>query len=169
MKIIVLIIIGLVASVAALAQTDPQKPAGVEELYLAKDDGNGKAGEQVSEFATTDVPIYCIVLLSAPQKVTVKMNFVAVGVAGMKADTKVVTTSYTTKEGQNRVNFAGRPEGKWPPGKYRVDIFLDGKAAKALEFDIRSTGSNSGGNNTAGKYLLAEDSKPRPAKKAPRP
>ena|SRR6476469_6034768 len=169
MKIIFLIIVGLVTSMAAFAQAQPQNPPGVEELYLAKDDGKGKAGEQVSEFATTDVPIYCVVLLSEPQKVTVKMNFVAVGVAGMKAETKVVTTSYTTKEGQNRINFSGRPEGRWPPGKYRVDIFLDGKPAKALEFDIRSASPNSGGNNTAGKYLLADDAKPRPVKKATKP
>src|SRR6476661_7240221 len=169
MKIIFLIIVGLVTSMTAFAQAQPQNPPGVEELYLAKDDGKGKAGEQVSEFATTDVPIYCVVLLSEPQKVTVKMNFVAVGVAGMKAETKVVTTSYTTKEGQNRVNFSGRPEGSWPPGKYRVDIFLDGKAAKALEFDIRAPATGAGGENTAKKLLLAEEPKPRRTAKPPKP
>lgn len=110
---------------------------GVEELYLAKDDGTGKAGEQVTEFFTTNVPIYCVVLLDTADKVTVKMNFVAVSVAGVKNETKVVTASYTTKDGQNRVNFSGRPDGRWTPGRYRVDIFLDGKVARDLEFDIK--------------------------------
>ena len=140
MKHLVLILIGLIATAAAFGQSDTVTRLKVEEIYLARDDGNGKAGEQVSEFATTDVPIYCIVLLDAPGKVTVKMNFVAVKVTGLKADTKVVTASYVTKDTQNRVNFTGRPEGNWPAGRYRVDIFLDGKAAKALEFDIKSQG-----------------------------
>ena len=166
MRIIAIVIFALAAYAPASAQVPVP---GVEELYLARDDGKGKAGEQVSEFATADVLIYCIVLLTEPRMVTVKMNFVAVGVAGIKAHTKVVSASYTTKEGQNKVNFTGRPEGKWPPGKYRVDIFLDGKAAKTLEFDIKVTGANAGGNNTAQKYLVAEDPKPRPLKKAQRP
>ena len=106
--------------------------SGVEEVYLAKYDGEGKAGDQVSAFSTTDIPIYCVVLLESSKATVVKMNFVAVSVSGVKADTKVVTASYTTKESQNRVNFTGRPDGKWTPGKYRVDIFLDGKSLKDI-------------------------------------
>jgi hypothetical protein len=35
------------------------------------------------------------------------------------------------------VNFNGRPAGKWTPGKYRADIFVDGKLAKNLTFEIK--------------------------------
>lgn len=168
MKIIAILLFTLFGYTIALAQAEPSSQAKVEELYLARDDGSGKAGDQVSAFQTTDIPIYCVVLLDSAQKVTVKMNFVAVVVPGMKAETKVVTASYTTKEGQNRINFSGRPEGKWPPGRYRVDIFLDGKPAKALEFDINHAASGSGGDNTAGKYKLAEEPKKRTARKPPK-
>lgn len=129
---------------AAWSQAGPAAAPAVEEVYLAKDDGNGKAGEQVSEFATTDIPIHCVVLLDSSAKVTVKMNFVAVSVSGVKAETKVVTASYTTKEGQNRVNFTGRPDRVWTPGKYRVDLFLDGKAATNIGFEIKSSSVNAG-------------------------
>ena len=150
----------LICSYVASAQTDTTVPAaGAEEVYLAKDDGNGKAGEQVTEFRTTDIPIHCVVLLDSAEKATIKMNFVAVRVAGVKAETKVVTASYTTKDGQNRVNFTGRPEGRWTPGKYRVDIFVDGKIAKNLEFDIRA----SAGNINAAKFAQPVDPpKPKP-------
>jgi len=152
-KAFFLIINLLVLSVAAYSQVPPQPTLapGVEEAYLAKDDGNGKAGEQVEEFKTTDVPIYCVVLLQSSVKSVVKMNFVAVNVSGVKPDTKVVTASYTTKEGQNRVNFTGRPESVWTPGRYRVDLFIDGKLAKNLVFDIKGPG----GNATAAKYFEA--------------
>ena len=125
------------------AQTETPTPA-IEEVYLARDDGKGKAGEQVAEFVTTDVPIHCVILLDTLTKVTVKMNFVAVTVAGVKAETKVVTASYTTKDGQNRVYFTGRPDGRWTPGKYRVDLFIDGKAATNLTFEIKASGVNAG-------------------------
>ena len=164
MKVLYTILICLFVSAGVYAQGDTPPTPSVEELYLAKDDGKGKAGEQVSEFRTSDVPIYCVVLLDTQTKVTVKMNFVAVSVAGVKADTKVVTASYTTKDGQNRVNFSGRPDDKWTPGKYRVDIFLNGKIAKNVEFEIKGPG----GNTTATKYFSPPET-PRPPKRSRKP
>lgn len=154
----------LVAS--AQGQSDPPAKPVIEELYLARDNGEGRAGEQVSEFRTSDVPIYCVVLLETGQKVTVKMNFVAVAVSGVKPETKVVTASYTTKENQNRVNFTGTPDGRWTPGKYRVDIFLDGKPARNLEFEIRGASGTGRNNNTAEKF--APDP-PKPPARRPKP
>jgi hypothetical protein len=155
-RVLFLLTFLLVSGYAAFAQNAAQTASagGIEEVYLAKDDGNGKAGEQVSEFRTTDVPIYCVVLLESDAATVVKMNFVAVSVAGVKPETKVVTASYTTKNGQNRVNFTGRPEEKWTPGKYRVDLFLDGKKAKDVEFDIKN---NAGAINTSGAATAARN------------
>ncbi len=152
MKVLYTILICLLFTFSPYAQSDPPATPAIEEVYLARDDGEGKAGEQVTEFRTTDVPIYCVVLLDSQLKAVVKMNFVAVSVAGVKPETKIVTASYTTREGQNRVNFTGRPDGKWAPGKYRVDLFLDGKIAKNVEFEIKGTGSVNG-ITSAAKYL----------------
>lgn len=164
LKAVFLLTFLLLCSHVAFGQTDTSMPAsGVEEVYLAKDNGEGKAGEQVTEFRTTDIPIHCVVLLDSAAKATVKMNFVAVSVSGVKAETKVVTASYTTKDGQNRVNFTGRPDGRWTPGKYRVDIFVDGKMARNLEFDIRASSSNM----AAAKFVQPVDppkTKPRQRK-----
>ena len=159
MKFIYSFILCLFVATGSHAQGDQAPTPAVESLYLAKDNGSGKAGEQVAEFSTSDLPIYCVVLLERTGKVTVKMNFVAVSVAGVKADTKVVTASYTTKDGQNRVNFSGRPEDLWTPGTYRVDIFLDGKIAKNVEFEIKNKGISA----TAAKFVASPD----PPKSAP--
>lgn len=154
---------------AVFGQSGDQPPSGIEEVYLAKDDGSGSAGEQVTEFDTTDIPIYCVVLLGSDAATVVKMNFVAVSVLGVKPETKVVTASYTTKKGQNRVNFTGRPEGKWTAGKYRVDLFLDGKKAREIELVVKNTGgASAGASSTAAKnFQDPKTPKPAPRKRIP--
>lgn len=163
MKAVLFFAFLIIFTLSVFAQGDVPSAPAIEGVFLAKDNGEGKAGEQVSEFRTTDVPIYCVVLLDANSKVTVKMNFVAVNVKGVKPETKVVTASYTTKEGQNRVNFSGRPDDKWTPGIYRVDLFLDGKPAKNLEFEIK--GSAAGVSTAASSFQSPPTPRPKPAKR----
>ena len=78
-----------------------------------------------------------MVVLGSAAPVTVKMNLVAVSVAGVKDETRVVSSSYTTKDNQDRVNFTGRPEKLWIPGRYRADVFIDGTLVKKIDFEIR--------------------------------
>ena len=129
----------LASAVGALAQEAAAIPAktGILEVYFAKDDGTGKAGDEATSFVTTDVPIYCVVLLDSATHTTVKMNLVAVGVPGVRAGTKVVSTTYTTRDNQDRVNFSGRPAGQWVAGRYRVDIFVGNAAAVSREFAVQ--------------------------------
>lgn len=127
------------SSLGVFGQTKPA--VGIEDIYLAKDNGSGKAGDAATSFSTSDIPIYCVVQLDSTAPVTVKMNLVAENVPGVKAETKVVSTTYTTKGGENRVNFYGKPAGKWTAGRYRADIFIDGKVVKTLVFDIKSAAS----------------------------
>jgi len=139
LKLFLLIAIFCLAAFAAHAQAPAQPviPPGIDEVYLAKDDGTGHAGVQSSIFLPTDVPIYCVVQLESAVPTTVKMNLVAESVPGVKPETHVVSTSYMTKDGQNRVNFTGKPLGSWPPGRYRAEIFLDGQLTRNLSFEIR--------------------------------
>ncbi len=133
-----LFIIGLWCSSSAIGQeADAPKPSGVEQLYLAKDDGTGNAGDPALDFVTTDIPIFCVVVLDSNLPVTVKMNLVVVSVPGVRSETKVVSTRYTTKNREDRVNFSGNPHGLWTAGKYRVDIYIDEKLVKKHDFEIR--------------------------------
>lgn len=138
---ILLVSIGLYAGLYA----QPPEPVSdaktdvVEDVYLAKDDGKGKAGDVVESFSTGDIPIHCIVMLVKADPVAVKMNLVAVKVAGVKPESRVVSTGYTTKQGQDRVFFTGRPDGKWTAGTYRVDVFVGGKKERSLTFEIRGS------------------------------
>jgi outer membrane usher protein FimD/PapC len=64
------------------------------------------------------------------------MNLIAVSVPGVRPETKVVSTTYTTKDMENRVDFTGRPSGLWVAGKYRVDVFLNNRPAASKEFIV---------------------------------
>ena len=129
----ILFLFGL--TVSAQEADDPLKTAAAD-VYLAKDDGTGRPGEQADGFVVTDVPIHCVVQLGSGESATVKMNLVASNVPGVKPETNVVSTSYTTKDFQDRVNFSGRPHGKWVAGEYRADIFVDDKLVKTITFLI---------------------------------
>jgi hypothetical protein len=134
--VLLLVLAGCLATSAQESDAPPVK-VGVSEIYLARDDGSGKAGDRATSFITTDVPIYCVVQLDSAEPVTVRMNLVAVAVPGVKAETRVVSTSYTTKDLQDRVNFSGRPSGQWVAGRYRFDIFIDNVQAGSREFAVQ--------------------------------
>ena len=155
------VLIACAITVFAQESDVPPPKVGVAEIYLAKDDGSGKAGEQAGSFVTTDVPIYCVVRLDSSMPTTVKMNLVAVAVAGVKPETRVVSTSYTTHDDEDRVNFSGRPSGQWVPGRYRVDIFIDGRPAVSREFAVQKAAqanpvSKPNGSKSADKSRYAE-------------
>jgi hypothetical protein len=147
--------VGLAAQVS-----NDAAPSGDREVYLAKDDGDGKAGDPVLAFSTTDIPIHCVVVLGSNQSVTVKMNFVAVSVPGVKAETRVVSSSYTTNGVEDRVNFTGRPYKLWVAGLYRVDIMIGSEPKRSVEFKIVDANAEVKGNRFA-----APAKKPKSARK----
>ena len=138
LRVVVITALIILASAAAvLAQPpEPAEKRLVEQVFLAKDNGAGQAGDPATLFSPTDIPIHCVVVLSNASQVTIKMQLVAVNVQGVKPDTPVVTTSYTTRDLQDRVFFTGKPSGTWVAGTYRADIYIDGNLVEKLEFRI---------------------------------
>ncbi len=113
----------------------------VEGISLARDGGDGKPGEASTKFVTTDVPIHCLVTLNSNNPATVKMNFVAASANGLKPETVLLTVSFKTNGKQTGVRFNASPgEGNlWAAGKYRVDIFIDGRKDASAYFEIQKT------------------------------
>ena len=136
MKLFSVLLVSLFLFAAAAAQ-DPAAPPVIAEIFLAKANIDGKAGDAAENFIVSDVPIFCIVRLVAPGVAAVKMDLIAANVPGVKPGTKVVSTSYTTKSNEDRVNFRGRPNGLWVAGKYRAEIFISDKKVRNLEFEIK--------------------------------
>ena len=117
---------------------EPSLDGPISEVYLAKADEEGTAGDEAKEFLITDSPIFCVVTLASLEPAEVRMDLIAVNVRGVKVGTRVVSTTYKTRPGENRVNFSGSPAGNWVAGLYRADIFVGGKRSASIEFPIRS-------------------------------
>ncbi|MGI8555971.1 MAG: hypothetical protein ACR2LT_06405 [Pyrinomonadaceae bacterium] len=115
--------------------------SAVEQISLLRDSGGaGKADdEEVENFLTTDKILHFRIQLNSRKPAAVKMILVAADVTGLKAETKFVTVSYKTNGKQNIVNFTASPEDAWLAGKYRADIYIDGKLDGKKEFEIQKS------------------------------
>jgi hypothetical protein len=167
MKFVFITIFCFLITLNCFAQIDemPKVPlkVGIEQIYLAKDNGEGNAGDEAEGFFTSDIPIYCVVRLTSTKKATVKMDFVAVSVKGVKPESTVFTTSYTTNGNQDQVYFTGKPGGKsWVAGNYRIDIFLDGKLVGNKAFTIQ----HSPAQNSVPTNFTTPKPKPKTTKRA---
>jgi len=165
-KIILISALCLLFALTSFAQQDENvktsepEIVGVEEIYLARDNGEGKAGDVAESFLTTDIPIYCVVQLNSTKPATVRMNLVAVSVAGVKAESKVIAVSYKTNGKQDRVNFTGKPEKNWTVGSYRIDIFINDKLVVGKNFEIKRSPSEI--QKTAAQVESFVPPKPKP-------
>jgi len=166
-KIILITTLCLLFALSAFAQkvedknTEPQT-VSVEEVFLAKDNGEGKVGDVAESFLTTDIPIYCVVQLNSTKPTTVRMNLIAVNVKGVKAESKVITVTYKTNGKQNRVSFTGKPDGAWTAGNYRIDIFIDDKLSVGKAFEIKATASEIQQNTAQVESFVPPKPKPKP-------
>ncbi len=108
----------------------------VESITLMRDDGAGDPGDETENFKTTDRPIHVQIQLDSLDSVMVKMILVTIEVKNLKTGTKILTVNYKTNGEQNIVNFKGSPKIIWLAGKYRVEVYIDGKLAGNKEFEI---------------------------------
>lgn len=138
MKLILLLLLLSAAMFGqGIREASPEIAADpIDTIVLSRDNGEGKPGEETATFLPNDIPLYCVITLKNFDVVTVRMNLVAVKVGGVKPETKVVSASYTTKNGQNRIIFTGRPDGRWEPGNYRIDVFIGGGKVRSVPFTV---------------------------------
>jgi hypothetical protein len=119
------------------ASSDTAASADIKEIYLARDDGDGSAGDRVTSFNASDNPIHCVVLFDSSKPGTVvKMNLVAVNAEKVKKNTDVVDTSITLQGKQDKADFQASLPQNWPVGTYRFDIFVNDEKAGSQTFEI---------------------------------
>ena len=114
----------------------PNVKAAVSELHMAKDDGKGNPGAQTDRFGPQDRTIHCVAELKAPKAGTpIRFTWWIVESQGAK-DEKLEETDYTIKPGEEVVHGQITLPNDWPPGKYKVDVSLDGNLEQTVQFTV---------------------------------
>ena len=124
-----------VAMVTAPGCKCEMSTANISGARMAKDsDGNQPA----TVFSPTDA-FYCVLeLANAPDDTTLKAVWTAVDVEGTEPNHQIEETEVTS--GSAPVNFKLTNTAPWPPGKYKVDLYLNGKLDQTLTFTVEGGG-----------------------------
>lgn len=105
--------------------------ARITNAFLAADPD----GTQPTESFQPDETFYLLVdLANAPDDTQVKAAWTAADVEGEAPDTLIDEAELTTGDG--RLTFNLTNDGPWPAGAYKVDIYLNEKLERTLEFSV---------------------------------
>ncbi len=106
--------------------------ANISDAWLS-DNEDGSA--RVTTFAQDAVFYAFADLKNAPEDTTLKAVWIAADVEGVDANFVINETEFTS--GSNLITFNLSNNNLWPVGKYRVEIYLNGKLDKTLDFEVR--------------------------------
>ena len=116
---------------AALACGGSVSTASISSAQMATDD----AGTQPTTVFTQDQVFYCVVqLANAPDDTKLKAVWTAVEVEGEQPNTIIDQSEITTSK---PAYFHLTNQGLWPKGKYKVDLYLNDKLDRSLEFQVQ--------------------------------
>ncbi|MCG3212018.1 MAG: hypothetical protein FOGNACKC_05665 [Anaerolineae bacterium] len=105
--------------------------ANIASAKMAKDpDGNSPT----TTFAQNDVFYAVVELANAPDDTKVKAVWSVVEAEGVDSNTTIDEAELTSGSGSLQFNLTN--DKLWPAGKYKVDLFLNDKADRTLEFTV---------------------------------
>ena len=109
-------------------------------MVLARDDGHGNPGTQVTSFRPSDNPLHCVVRLAKAKKgLRVHFRWIVIEGDGVK-NLVVLENVYTARDERDlAVNNEWRRKTKaWPPGTYRVEAMVEGAHQNVtIDFQIK--------------------------------
>jgi hypothetical protein len=112
--------------------------ADVESILLARDSAGVPAGP-VSSFRSGNNPLHAVIRLNGVEKGTrVRAAWVAVDAGGEKNYT-VASQDLTAEIQGNIVNFTVSLPRPWPPGHYRIDVYINENLTRSLVFEVEES------------------------------
>jgi hypothetical protein len=119
------------------AVSNATSTGAIEELHMAKDDGNGDPGEETNAFNPGDRTIHCVAKLAGAKAGTkMKFSWIIVDAGGSKNE-KIKEIDYTTRAIENVVHGHLTLPQDWPSGKYKVDVFVNGNLEKTAQYSVK--------------------------------
>jgi hypothetical protein len=121
----------LALAMVTLACNFSASTANIQEAFLARDEaGNNK----ITDFDPQDDFYLIVQLANAPDDTTAKAVWTAVEADGEQPNLSLGEKELTSGDG--RLTFSLTNANLWPSGKYKVDIYLNSKLDRTLEFNV---------------------------------
>ena len=117
--------------------TDQGSGAAIEEIHMAKDDGNGSPGEKSDTFEPGDRTIHCVTKLKEAKSGTdMRFSWWIVDADGSQ-NQKVKDIDYRTRALENVVHAHLTLPQDWPTGKYKVQVYINGDLDRTAFYTVR--------------------------------
>jgi len=121
-----------VLALAALACSGTISTANIKSARLS---ANERGSPETTVFKQDDFTVYCIVkLANAPSDTVVKAVWTAVDVEGVAPNTLIDQSELTS--GDAELTFTLTNDQLWPVGQYKVDLYLNDKLDRTLEYRV---------------------------------
>ena len=109
----------------------------ITSVKLAKDFTYGDVVNQTTSFYPSDREFHLVVDLgNAVDGTAIGGTWYAVD-AGSHQNEKLDSETYTLKNGEDRVHFTLSNQENWPKGKYKVQVTLNGKLMRTMDFRVQ--------------------------------
>jgi hypothetical protein len=121
------------------SNTDTQTGSGaaIKDMYMAKDDGNGKPGDHTSSFEPGDHTIHCVATLKDSKAGTdMKFSWWIVETEDGTKNQKIKDIDYSTKPLENVIHGHLTLPRDWPKGKYKVEVYVNGDLDKTVNYTV---------------------------------
>ena len=106
--------------------------ANIGSAVLARDEAGT---EPTTAFSPTDTFYLLVELANAPDDTTVRAVWYAVDV-GDVAPANTLIDEATLTSGSGTLTFDLVSDTQWPPGTYRVELYLNDELSQTLEFSV---------------------------------
>lgn len=127
-----LAIVALILLATVLGCSFSVSTAKIDDAWMATDE----EGSQRTTAFGQDATFYAIVgLANAPDDTSVRAAWTAVEAEGADPNTFIDETEITTGSGD--VVFQLNNSNLWPVGHYKVDLYLNEKLDRTIEFDVQ--------------------------------
>lgn len=109
----------------------------IQEIHMAKDDGDGRPGDETDTFDPGDRTVHCVTKLKNAKSGT-QMRFVWWIVdADNTQNQKIKEIEYRTRALENVVHGHLTVPQDWPAGKYKVQVYVNGDLDKTAFYSVR--------------------------------
>jgi hypothetical protein len=127
-----ILLVFTVLMLVSLACGGTVSTAKISNAYLT---ANSDGSDETTVFSPSDTFHAIVELKNAPDDTTLKAIWIAVDVPDVDPDYVIEETS-TTSDGNDVITFDLSNDATWPTGSYKVDIYMNDKLERTLEFTV---------------------------------